>query len=429
MDLTKIKKAYLIGIKGTGMTALAQVLQSYSIEVLGSDTDEVFFTDQVLKRLKVKVIEGFNKKNVPADTDLVIASVAYLGQGVKNDEVEQAQKKKIPILTYAQVLGLLFKDKFGLAIAGTHGKSTTTAMLGLILEKAGLDPTVIVGTEVLAWQRNARIGQSQYLVAEADEYGNNFLNYWPQALILTNLEYDHPDFFKDFKAYQTAFKKLIKRIPAAGFIITNLQDKNIKQIIKQARCPVIDYSVQTGIKLSIPGQHNLLNGAAALKAACKLGIKQGLAKQSLAEFKGIKRRFEITGVKQGFVFVDDFAHHPTEVQVALKAARQTYPQKKIWAVFHPHTFTRTRVLLKDFGQSFKQADQIIILDIYGSAREKAGKIHARDLVREIEKHQPDKAKYIPNLKQTAQYLKKQVQSGELILTLGAGDAWKLFDFF
>ena len=426
MDLSKIKKAYFIGIKGVGMTALAQVLQSRGIDVLGSDTKEKFFTDQVLERLKIRVIEGFDKKNIPFDIDLVIVSAAYLSPGVKNPEIDQVRKQGLPLLTYAQILGQLFREKYGLAVAGTHGKSTITAMLGLVLEEAGFDPTVIVGTRVIQWQSNARIGHSRYLVAEADEYRNNFLHYSPQVLVLTSLEYDHPDFFKDFQEYKRTFQRLVQKIPANGFIVANGQDKRVKEVIKKAKCRVIEYFPdQLKIKLKVPGQHNLWNASAVMTTALELGVKAETIKKALTSFQGTSRRFEIKGQSKGILLIDDYAHHPTEIQVTLQAAKELYPQKKIWAVFQPHTFSRTEALLKDFASAFKQADQVIILDICGSAREKSGQVHARDLVREIRKYKEGKVKYIPTIKETAEYLKKQAQAGQVVLTMGAGDVWKL----
>ena len=408
------------------MTALAQILQSQGIEVLGSDTKEKFFTDQVLKRLKIKVIEGFNKKNIPFDVDLVIVSVAYLSQGVKNPEVDQIKKQGLPLLTYAQILGQLFQEKYGLAVAGTHGKSTITAMLGLVLEEAGFDPTVIVGTKVIQWQSNARIGRSRYLVAEADEYRNNFLHYSPQVLVLTSLEYDHPDFFKDFQEYQKTFQQLVQKIPASGFIVANGQDNHVKEVIKKAKCRVVEYFPdRLKIKLKVPGQHNLWNASAVMTTALELGVKPKTIKKALADFQGTSRRFEIKGQSKGILLIDDYAHHPTEIQVTLKAAKEFYPQKKIWAVFQPHTFSRTEALLKDFGSAFKQADQVIILDICGSAREKSGQVHAQDLVREIRKYKKGKVKYISTIKETAEYLRKQAKAGQVVLTMGAGDVWKL----
>jgi len=426
MDLSKVKKAYFIGIKGVGMTALAQILQSQGIEVLGSDTKEKFFTDQVLKRLKIRVIEGFDKKNIPFDVDLVIVSAAYLIQGVKNPEVDQAKKQGLPLLTYAQILGQLFQGKYGLAVAGTHGKSTITAMLGLILEEAGFDPTVVVGTRVIQWQSNARIGHSRYFVAEADEYRNNFLHYSPKVLILTSLEYDHPDFFKNFQEYQETFQRLVQKIPASGFIVANGQDNHVKEVVKKAKCRVVEYFPdQLKIKLKVPGQHNLLNASAAMTTALELGVELKTIKKALADFQGTSRRFEIKGQSKGILLIDDYAHHPTEIQVTLKAAKELYPQKKIWAVFQPHTFSRTEALLKDFGSVFEQADQVIILDICGSAREKSGQIHAQDLVREIREYKGSKVKYIPTIKKAAEYLKKRAQAGQVVLTMGAGDVWKL----
>lgn len=408
------------------MTALAQILQSQGIEVSGSDTKEKFFTDEVLERLKIRVIEGFDKKNMPFDVDLVIVSVAYLSQGVKNPEVDQVKKQGLPLLTYAQILGQLFQEKYGLAVAGTHGKSTITAMLGLVLEEAGFDPTVIVGTRVIQWQSNARVGHSRYLVAEADEYRNNFLHYSPQVLVLTSLEYDHPDFFKDFQEYQETFQRLVQKIPASGFIVANGQDNHVKEVIKNAKCRVVEYFPdRLKIKLKVPGQHNLWNASAAMTTALELGVKAETIKKALADFQGTSRRFEIKGQSKGILLIDDYAHHPTEIQVTLKAAKEFYPQKKIWAVFQPHTFSRTEALLKDFGSAFEHADQVIILDICGSAREKSGQVHAQDLVREIRKYKEGKVKYIPTIEKAAEYLKKRTQAGQVVLTMGAGDVWKL----
>jgi len=440
------------------MTALAQVLQGKGIEVLGSDTQEKFFTDEVLQKLGIKVIEGFDKENIPAEADLIIASAAYLGQGISNPEVAEIEKQDRSIFTYAQVLGQLFKEKKGIAVAGTHGKSTITAMLGLILEEADFDPTVIVGSRVIQWQSNARVGQSEYLVAEADEYRNNFLYYSPQILVLSSLEYDHPDFFKDFREYQETFRQLVQRIPSTGFIVANGLDNQVKKVVRRAKCRVIEYGLLIEkIKLKIPGQHNLLNAAAAAETALKLGIDKEIIKKALANFQGISRRFEIKGQWRGVLLIDDYAHHPTEIKATLAAAKDFYPGKKIWAVFQPHTFSRTKALLGDFAAAFDQADRVIVLDIYGSAREKAGQVKTQDLVERIKntgrssrgvpfydtlfqkgvikrnapltpKERPaDKVKYIPTVEEAADYLKGNVQAGQIILTMGAGDVWQVLE--
>ena len=428
INLSSVKKAYFIGIKGVGMTALAQVLKGYGIEVLGSDKKEKFFTDEVLKKIKIEVIEKFDPGNIPSDVDLIVVSVAYYNEFDKdqslNVEVEEAIKKNLPILTYAQVLGMIFDQKYGIAVSGTHGKSTTTAMLGVVLEQAGLDPTVIVGTRVLEWQSNARVGKSKYLVAEADEYRDSFSYYSPKVLVLTSVEYDHPDFFKTFDDYRNVFKEMIKKIPQDGFIVANAQDKIVLELVKQAQCPVVEYG-PLDIELKSPGEHNQLNASAALEVGLKLGLKREQIEKSLSNFKGTSRRFEIKGEKDGILFIDDYAHHPTEVKATLKAAKELYPNKKIWAIFQPHTFTRTQALLDDFGRAFIRADSVIILDIYGSSREKIGKVHAKDLVKEIKKHKKDEVRYIATIKQAEKYLKEHVGANQVILTMGAGDVWRL----
>jgi len=428
INLSSIRKAYFIGIKGVGMTALAQVLKSYGIEVLGSDKEEKFFTDEVLEKIKIKVIEKFNSSNIPSDVDLVIVSVAYYNESDKdqpsNVEVKEAIKRNLPILTYAQILGMIFDQKYGIAVSGTHGKSTTAAMLGVVLEQAGLDPTVIVGTRVLEWQSNARVGKSKYLVAEADEYRNSFSYYFPKILILTSLEYDHPDFFKTFDDYKDVFRKMVKKIPQDGFIVANAQDKTVSELVKETQCPVVKYN-PLDIKLRFPGKHNQLNASAALEVGLKLGLKREQIEKSLANFKGTSRRFEIKGEKDGILFIDDYAHHPTEVKATLKAAKGSYPNKKIWVIFQPHTFSRTQALLDDFGQAFNYADFVIILDIYGSSREKTGKIHAKDLVKEIKKHKKDGVQYIATIKQADKYLKEHLKANQVVLTMGAGDVWRL----
>lgn len=430
MDLKKIKKAYFVGIKGVGMTALAQVFQGIGIEITGSDTAEKFFTDDVLQRLNISIIEGFNENNVPLDADIIVASAAYYNpenRSATNPETQMALREKIPILTYAQALGLLFKDKYGIAVAGCHGKSTTTAMLGVILEKANLDPTVVVGTQIVQWKSNARVGASKYLVVEADEYRNNFLNYWPQVLIITNIEYDHPDFFKNFEEYKKSFKELIERVPEDGFVIINNQDEVAADLVKNAKCKIFKFSLpKNRVDLKLPGQHNQFNAGSALAAASLLGVDENIARKALIDFNGISRRFEFKKEEKGIIFIDDYAHHPSEIRAALQAARERYPQNRIWAVFQPHTFSRTKSLLGEFAQSFKQADKVIVLDIYGSAREKTGDVHARDLVKQIN---DDKAAYIPTINETAIFLKKECRSGDIILMMGAGDVWQLSTIF
>ncbi|MFH1612049.1 MAG: UDP-N-acetylmuramate--L-alanine ligase [bacterium] len=430
MNLKKVKKAYFVGIKGVGMTALVQVFQSMGIEVMGSDVSEKFFTDNVLARLNILVVEKFDANNILLDIDIVVSSAAYYNpnnEELNNLEVKSALQKNIPVLTYAQALGLVFKEKYGIAVAGTHGKSTTTAMLGIILEATGFDPTVVVGSQVAQWQSNARVGQSRYLIVEADEYRDNFLNYWPQVLILNNIEYDHPDYFKSMDDYKKSFKEIIERIPRDGFIVANKNDDVVINLIKYAKCEIVEFSYPSKkINLKLPGRHNQLNAMAAMATALRLGAKKDNIYSALESFCGISRRFEFKKEDKGVIFIDDYAHHPSEIKAALQAAKEMYSQNTIWAIFQPHTFSRTEKLLDDFGKSFESADKVIILDIYGSAREKSGNVHATDLINKINN---DKAVYIPTLNETADFLVKNCHQGDVVLMMGAGDVWKIADLF
>lgn len=242
-------------------------------------------------------------------------------------------------------------------------------------------------------------------------------------MVITNIEYDHPDFFKNFEAYKKSFKELIERVPEDGFIIINSQDRVAVNLVKNAKCKIFKFSLpESRIDLKLPGRHNQFNAAAALAVASLLGVEPDIAAKALADFNGISRRFEFKKEEKGIIFIDDYAHHPSEICAALQAAREKYPQSRIWAIFQPHTFSRTKSLLAEFARSFTQADQVIILDIYGSAREKTGDVHARDLIRRIN---DDKAIYIPTIDKTAAFLKKECRSGDIVLMMGAGDVWQL----
>jgi len=452
IDLNQIKNAYFIGIKGVGMTALAQVFYARGIAVSGSDTHEKFFTDDVLKKLRIRVYEGFNKKNVPKNINLVVASPAYLGKSInvtksdlvtlaKNVEVHKVIKRKIPLLSYPQVLGLLFKESYGVAVSGTHGKSTTTAMLGIILEKAGFDPTVIAGTRVNQWGTNARVSQKvaprvprggnknpprSVLVAEADEYREAFLNYNPKILVITSIEYDHPDYFKTFRAYKNAFRKMAKKIPPEGFIVANWDDRHVRDVVKSVRCKVIAYRKNQQktlrINLRVPGEFNILNALAALKAARALGVNSSLIKKALAEFQGTARRFEVKTTNP--IIIDDYAHHPTEIRVTLKTVRELWPKKKIWVVFQPHTFSRTEALLKAFAKSFDNADRVWILETYSPARENRGRIGAKELAYEIAKYNKN-VQYVSSIPIAVKTIKKALSNMCVLITMGAGNVWEI----
>jgi len=441
----KAQKIYFVGIKGSGMAALVEIFKKMGKEVTGSDTTEKFFTDQVLKKIGVNFFEGFDGKNIQkaGRVDLVIYSTAYSAKN--NPELEFAEKKGIPLISYPEAIGILMKNKVGIAVCGTHGKTTTTAMLALALKEAGADPTAIVGSRINQVGSNALVGESNYFIVEADEYQNKFLNYNPMAVVLTSLDFDHPDFFKDFNAYKKAFIDFVGKIPTHGFLVAWGGSNSTLEVAQKANCEVILYDffsnekkeeiekmfgnkmsktsffeIPGDLKLRVPGRHNLLNAGAVLAVCQKLKISQEKAKKALENYQGTARRFEKLGEYQGALIIDDYAHHPEEIRATLKAAKEKYPEKRIICVFHPHTFSRTEALLLGFSRSFDDCDELIVLDVYGSAREKEGKIGSAELVKEISKLRPN-VFHLPKIEEAVFFLRKKLRKGDLLLTMGAGN--------
>ncbi|MBI5152982.1 MAG: UDP-N-acetylmuramate--L-alanine ligase [Parcubacteria group bacterium] len=452
----KKQKAYFTGIKGVGMTALAQILKSNHYDVVGSDVAEKFFTDEVLKRLKIKVFEGFDENNIIKNlSDIYIASSAYNEKN--NPEIAYLKRNNIKILSYAEMLGRVFNENhYGVVITGTHGKTTTTALIGSVLREAKLDPTVVVGSRVRAWGTNAISGKSKYWVIEGDEYQNKLSYFNPKIVVLTHLEYDHPDFFPDFASYKNIFRDFVKRIPRDGCLIAFGDNKDVRDVAKFARCKKIfyGYGARNDIRLlpsfqnelsqtfkivlkdekiislttQLVGDHNALNSVAAYALAKVLRVSDKKIKNGILKFEGTSRRFEMIKKKNPIV-IDDYAHHPTEVQATLAAARKKFPDKKIIAVFHPHTFSRTEALLNDFAKSFNNADYVIVIEVYGSAREKKGKVGSKDLIKKMKEYSPTPVEYARDLDAAFTCVqkieKKYAQSDLVILAIGAGDVWKI----
>lgn len=466
MDLKTAKKIYMIGIKGVGMTMLAQFLSSQGHWVIGSDTDEVFMTDKILKQSGIKVIEKFSRDNIPPDIDLIVYSTAYNQK--TNEEVRAALKSNKIVMTYAEAMGLVFNEKFGVAVIGSHGKTTTTAWLGYILDRAGKNPNVMVGAEVPQFKGAGLTGASDTMVIEADEYQNKLKFFKPQAVILNNIEYDHPDFFPSEEEYINVFIEFIKKIPKKGWLVVNLDDPILKKISHvNCRGKVVSYAINEAadyvaydikhqnnqqffkvklgtssllededlsdqelgdFSIKLPGRHNVYNALAVIVAATEFNIELSVIRKYLSDFTGTTRRMQVMGQYRGATIIDDYAHHPTEVKATIAAARELYGDKKLRVVFHPHTFTRTKAFLTDFAKSFTGVDEVIVLDIYGSAREEQGGVHARDLVEKISKKsevRSQKIKYIPALEECEEYLRETVERGDIILLMGAGDVFRV----
>ena len=455
-SLQSDSRVHLVGIKGVAMTALAQVLKARGMKVSGSDGQAQFFTDAILKRLKIPYAQEFAAANISKAIDVVVSSAAYLhnGKSLNNVEVEAALKLKIPTYTYPVVMSLLTSEYKTIGVAGSHGKSTTTALLGWVLAQCKLDPTVIVGSRVNGWNANARIGKSKALVLEADEYREAFLKYALYGAIITSIDYDHPDYFKTPASYLRAFVRLLGRIEKKGFLVVFGDDKIVQEVGERGRkkkLDVVRYGFDSenevivrdlGVvkqkqmfailfngkqyKGSIPfvGKQYVLNSAAVFAVATMLGVNPKKAVAAMASFPGIARRFEIVKQKKDFVIIDDYAHHPTAVDITLEGVRAMYPGRRIVAVFQPHMFSRTQALLEPFANSFKHADEVGIMEIYPSARETAGPVNGRDLAARTKFHH-HRVTYLPDMESGKQYVKQHAKNKNVIVLMGAGNVNEL----
>jgi len=442
-------RVHLIGIGGIGVSALAKYYLEKGYKVSGSDLVSSEITE-ALKDKGVKIFIGPHKPQcLTSDVKQVIYSPAV---PENNPELKKAKKLGIKCKSYPQALGELTKKHWTIAISGTHGKGTTTAMISLILIKAGLDPTVIIGTKLREFEdSNCRVGKSKYLVIEADEWKAAFLNYWPKIIILTNIEREHMDYFKDLNHILKTYQEYILHLPKNGILIANKDDKNIPKllkistIVKNISCYSLQQKEAKRLEriLKIPGEHNVSNALAALTVARILKIPDEISFEALSEYKGAWRRFEIkqsTINNQQLTIISDYAHHPTEIKVTLKAARERFSGRKIWVVFQPHQYQRTYYLFKEFVKVFNEAlqkgesespliDKVIITDIYDVAgREEKKikeKINSEKLIKAIKS---PKALYISTFEEVAEYLKKNLLGEEVVVIMGAGSIYKLVDF-
>jgi len=392
-----IQSAYFIGIKGVGMTAFAQVLKAKGVSVSGSDTTEQFFTDHILQNLHILYTEGFDEKNIPDGVDVVVASPAYLGSD--NPEIRAVEQRGIPLLSWHAGVAEFFNQAYGIAVCGTNGKSTTTAMLGFILEYAGYDPTVVVGSRVNAWQSNARVGSSKYFLIEADEYKDAFLHYYPAVVLITNIEYDHPDYFPTKESYKKSFDTFMGRA----------QKENVFHTPKTGK----------RFSLKMPGEYNQENARLAYAAASSLGVKDTVIEEALARFTGLARRFEYYGEYKGAMLYDDYAHHPTELTAFIQGVREKYSKEQLIVLFQPHTFSRTDALFDDFVESLSRADQVAILQTYGSAREVGDDVIGERLAHALQ------SKYFSSLSEATEYFRATLGASTVFATVGAGDGWQV----
>lgn len=406
-----------MGVGGAGCSAAFAIAKYQGFNVTGCDLEQT--SPYLDKKLKKFVKTGHDPKHL-IDIGVVVYSPAVISLDEENKELAEAKKGGLEVLSWDQFVAReLLKDKFVIAVAGTHGKGTVTAMIGVILEKAGFDPTCLVGAVVSDWGKNYRVGKSKYFVIEADEYSEKFLNFVPNIAAITNIEFDHPEYFKDLAHLQKTFKKFVDKLPDDSALVTgagvDLENKNGNTI--KASDPL-------KLDLKMLGEFNQYNAAVAYAVAEKLNIKEEQIFKTLEDFNGVERRFEFIGEEKGVLVFDDYAHHPTAITKTLKAVREKFPGKKIRVVYQPHLYTRTKVLFDDFVKSFSEArvDEVILVPIFAAREKNKVGISSGDLAKSIK---GNRAKYLPSLDEAANYLVKNVAVGDVILTMGAGDIYKL----
>ncbi|GMV33736.1 MAG: UDP-N-acetylmuramate--L-alanine ligase [Chloroflexi bacterium] len=445
---------HFIGIGGSGLSAIARLLKESGCEVTGSDQSLSPFAAE-LQNLGVKIFIGHHPRNI-SGAEAVIRSSAIKDD---NPEVEAAKRAGIPVYKRADFLGQLMEKKTGIAVAGTHGKTTTTAMIAWMLTALDRDPSFIVGGALNNLKANAHAGRGETFVIEADEYDRMFLGLKPQIEVVTNLEHDHPDCFPTFNDMYSAFESFVNLLPPDGSLIACAEDEGAAMLVNHARrkgLSVVSYSLQGemtivspqwtqaraakpnerggfdfsattnmggmarafNVSLQVPGEHNVRNALAALSVAALLGLPMQKAAEALGQFTGTGRRFETRGEPKGVLLIDDYAHHPTEIRATLAAAKARYPERRIWAVWQPHTYSRTQTLLYDFSRAFNDADEVLVTEIYASREAKQDFSSA-----EVVGAMPHiSARYSGSLAETKKYLLNHLRSNDVVIVLSAGDA-------
>ncbi|GAB4334884.1 MAG: UDP-N-acetylmuramate--L-alanine ligase [Calditrichia bacterium] len=448
--LGKIKNIHFVGIGGIGMSGIAEVLLNLGYTISGSDRSLSDVTDH-LATLGATIYEGHSPENV-RDADVLVYSSAVT---TENPEVQEAIKRKIPVIKRAEMLAELMRLKFGVAIAGTHGKTTTTSMVGAVLTEGRLDPTLIIGGKVRSLKTNAKLGDSDYLVAEADEFDKSFLKLIPTLAVITNIEADHLDCYDGMEDLHNSFVEFANKVPFYGRVIVCLDNHGVQEILPQLKRSIttygfnkqaniraenirfkeggsrfevwVDGEILGKVKLNLPGEHNILNALAAVAVGLELEIPFEKIRRGLEKFSGVNRRFEIRGEFNGIMVVDDYAHHPTEIEATFKAAREGWPERRLVAVFQPHLYTRTRDFYTEFARAFFLVDLAIITEIYPAREEPIEGVDGNLIVKTARDMGHRQVFYLPDKTQLPDYLTEKLQPGDMLLTVGAGDVWKICD--
>jgi UDP-N-acetylmuramate--alanine ligase len=447
------RRVHFVGIGGIGMSGIAEVLLTLGYVVSGSDLVESETTRR-LARLGALIHPGaHDAEHVTSDIDVLVISSAVT---FANPEVTRARELKVPVIPRAEMLGELMRMKYGVAVAGSHGKTTTTSLVAAVLREAGRDPTMVVGGKLRALGTNARLGQGEFLVAEADESDGTFLLLSPIIAVVTNIDREHLDYYGDMERLREAYLQFIHRVPFYGLAVLCIDNVNVRALLPQVRKRFVTYGVSpdadwqardlrvTGletvfeawqgerrlgpVRLHMPGRHHALNALAALAVAEDLGIPFRIAAHALEEFGGIHRRFEVKGEERDILVVDDYGHHPEEIRATLRAAREGFPRRLVVA-FQPHRYSRTRDLFNDFLEAFDDADAIVLTDIYSAGEERIDGISSEAVYQALRRRGHVDVRYVPARERVADALLEVVRPGDLVLTLGAGDIHRTADEF
>jgi UDP-N-acetylmuramate--alanine ligase len=451
---SSIRKLHFIGIGGIGMSGIAEILLDQGFNVSGSDRTLSDVTER-LQQLGAVTFEGHSARNIAADVDTVVYSSAVAQD---NPEILEAQRRKIPIVRRAEMLAEVMRLKYGIGIAGTHGKTTTTSMASLVLMEGGLDPTVIVGGKLSGLGgTNARLGRGEFIVVEADEFDRSFLSISPTIAVLTTLETDHLDCYRDLEDIKSAFIQFANKVPFYGFVVLCLDEPALldimpslskKKIITYGLNPQADvqavdirYKDNTTtftvvrantdlgvITMQVPGKHNVQNSLGAIAVGLELGVPFEKIKSGIEKFTGVYRRWEKKGEVNGITVYDDYAHHPTECRATLSGVKSGW-RRRVVCVFQPHLYSRTRDFYEDFGKSFLLSDVLVVTDIYPAREEPIQGITGELIVNAAKQFGHKDAHYVPDKKQVPEFLRTMVKNGDIVITMGAGDIWKYGDEF
>jgi len=443
----RVRRVHFVGIGGIGMSGLAEILRTLKFEVSGSDLREGETTRR-LARLGVKVMLGHRAEHVHG-ADVTVCSSAI---GKENPEVLEARNRGIPVISRAEMLAELMRVKYGIAIAGSHGKTTTTSLIATILSAAGFDPTVVVGGRMAALGSNARLGEGDLLVAEADESDGSFLRLTPTVAVVTNVDPEHLDFYQTHERLKDAFVEFIEKVPFYGLAVLCLDHPDVQDLLPRIQrryvtygiSPQADYSARSityegtsvtfkawrrgeplgHITVRMPGLHNVLNTLAAIAVADELEVPLDVLKDALASFPGVARRFTVFGVVAGITLVDDYGHHPAEILATLAAARSAYSGRVIVA-FQPHRFTRTHLLFEEFTRAFNGADRLLVTEVYAAGEAPIAGASGEQLAQAIAEHGHHSVKYVSDRMTLIRQLAAEARPGDVLIALGAGDINKI----